>query len=669
MVLVLWLPGRQLVRALPELRATPGGGWLALATSMAIVPVVLSWTWRFSNQRWVVLTVLVVLGVLSLLVAGLAAPGGGAASRAERASGGRGALAIFASRGWNLVLAGLLVHVGGCVLGALWLPRAFDRMAPQAAEDYTKHHAVLLSLERWPLPLRSIFYAGEHDTPYYYYEYYHYLAAGLRKLTGDAVSIALAHGLISAILAVTLLALVCVLALALLGRPAGALVSAACVSVVGGWDALPVLVRVLAGQPPPVILDSWIAVPWRLHNLMTQFIWCPQHVAALQVLVLAALGLRAAPRARWWVVAAPLLAASAFGTSTYLAVILLPAAAAYGLLRLVAERAEPARLRRDALTLLVIACLGGALMATQAWGYLQMSGRFPGGLTLRWERLDLALLGRWVAPGPLANWLDAPWILLIDLGLGGCACLFVGRLFWARLWGDQGVRLILLAGVLGLLAVFTVRSDITFRGGVSLDYGLRVTIEPVQVLAALAAGALFVRVLERLPGQRLAVGALFAGLALGLPVGLYEGPVMAVRTFILRNPAAQEAGALRFLRDQTPREAVVQGDPLLRFDLPQFIDRRMAVLDPNNEHVRVFFPRDEQRMRQRMAEVEQAFRTAAPQEAYALLRAAGATHVLTGRIERERLGAGPQFDDPAFFERIYADAAASVYRLRDAPGR
>jgi hypothetical protein len=144
---------------------------------------------------------------------------------------------------------------------------------------------------------------------------------------------------------------------------------------------------------------------------------------------------------------------------------------------------------------------------------------------------------------------------------------------------------------------------------------------------------------------------------------------MAIRTFILPGPVAQETGALRFLRHQTPHEAVVQGDPLRRLDLPQLIDRRAAVLDPNNSHVRVFFPLDEMRMRRRLAEVEQAFRSAAPEEAHRLLRTAGVTHVLAGRIERERLGAGPQFDDDGFFERIYADAAASVYRLRDAPVR
>lgn len=666
MLLVLWVPGRLLVASLPELREAPGRGWLALAASMGVVPVVLSWTWRFTNQRWVVLTALAGLGVLLLLVATRAALCGGCLGEAANDSSGssRGVLALFDSRGWNRVLAGLLLYVGACVLGALWLPRAFDGVAPQAAEDYVKHHAILLSLERGPLPIRSVFYAGEPDTAYYYYEYHHYLAAALRKLTGDAVPIPLAFGLSSAVLACTLIALVCMLALPLTGRPAAALLAGACVSIVGGWDCLPVLVRILSGQPPPIILDSWISIPWRMHNLMTQFVWCPQHVAALLVLVLAAIGLRAAPRARWWIVAGPVLAASVFGSSAYLAMVFFPAAVLFVLLRLAERRTQPERLRREGLGLVAIACLGAALMVPQAWGYVEMSRRYPGGLTWQWPRMDVALLGRWVAPGPLANWLDAPWVLLIDLGLAGCACWVVGRAFWAKLWQDQGVRLIVLSGVLGLAAAFTIRSDVS-----PLDYGFRVAIEPAQVVAAICAGALFVRVLDQLPARWLAAAAVVAGLVLGLPAGLYEAPLMAVRSLVLRNPNTQEAGALRFLRSRTPREAIVQGDPLRRLDLPQLIDRRTAVLDPNNAHVRVFFPLNEARMRQCMADVEQAFRTTSPESAYDLLRAAGATHVLLGRFERERLGAGPQFDDTRFFERIYADAAACAYRLKDPPGR
>jgi hypothetical protein len=71
-----------------------------------------------------------------------------------------------------------------------------------------------------------------------------------------------------------------------------------------------------------------------------------------------------------------------------------------------------------------------------------------------------------------------------------------------------------LAAGLGLLAVFTIRSDVS-----PLDYGFRVAIEPLQVVAALCAGALFVQVLDRLPRWRLAAGGVFAGLAMGLPVG------------------------------------------------------------------------------------------------------------------------------------------------------
>ena len=50
-LLVLWLPGRLVVRALPPLDAGPGQIWLALTAGLVLVPVPLSWFWRYSMPR------------------------------------------------------------------------------------------------------------------------------------------------------------------------------------------------------------------------------------------------------------------------------------------------------------------------------------------------------------------------------------------------------------------------------------------------------------------------------------------------------------------------------------------------------------------------------------------------------------------------------------------
>lgn len=673
LVLVIALPGWAVGRTLAARGVVGVDAWQGLAAGIVMVPVWMNWVWRISNDRWFVLGAMV---LLNALLVGLAAW-----ARHRRTS--EPAPPRRASRAFALLVGG----VAACVFLTIWLPRAFDRVVPQAVHDYVKHHAVLLSLELAPLPLRNVFYAGEPDTPYYYYQYHHQLAAGVRKLTGDRVSIPLAFGLTSAATATALLGLLRALALRITGSPAAALTACVCASIVGGWDALPVALQVLSGKPPPIILDTWSPIPWRVHNLMTQYVWCPQHVAALAALVLAALWLDAAPRAGWWIVAAPVLAASIFGSSVYLAMTFFAAAAAYAGLRLVGGglesvagahaagpgesgqgvRSDDSRGRASSFAtryfaaLLTIGLFGALLTVRQAWEYWEMSQRFPGGLTLRWDRFEWALLGRLAPPGPLANLLDAPWILLVDLGFAGPAMVLVGGAFWRRVWRDQGGRLLTIAGALGTVALFTARSDVN-----PLDYSFRVAIMPMQIIAAIAAGSLATDLFARRRARPAAAALASAGLLLGLPVGAYEAPLMAARSLILPNPRRDDAGALRYVRRHLPRDAVVQGDPRARLDLPQLVDRRSGVLDPDNSHVRVFFPRDEARLRSVFAAVERAFVEPDPAEAHRALRMAGVTHVLAGTLERRRFGRMLAFHADALFETLYADESASVIRLRQA---
>jgi len=648
-VLTLILPGWFLIGALRGLDRHAGRLWVAFAASFAGVPVVLSWVWRVSNDRWAILAALVALNaVLWLLGSGGRCANGGAP--------------MFISPRARRFFGVMVAFVAACVFGSYWVPEAAGRVGVRAAHDYVKHHAVLYSLEHYRLPLRNVFYAAEPGTPYYYYQYYYHLAAALKKLSAGRVSNGLAFGVTSAMLAAVFVALVYLLAREVTGSENGALLAAACVSVVGGWDAVPVLIRVLSGHPPPIVLDSWAPCPWRIHNLMTQFMWCPQHVAAVVTLMLGALWLRRAPQARWWLVIGPVLLAGILGTSAYLAMAVYAAVGGYVLLRLWASRREPARLGRLAVGLVAVAGLTVLLGGWQAWGYHLMNQRYPGGLTVVWDRFDYAWLGRLLPAGPLANYLDAPWILLVDLGLPALAMVVVSRDVWRRLWADPGLRVVLLAGVIGTVTLFTVHSTTN-----PIDYGFRVTAKPLQVIAAICAGAVLVNEQVRGPVRRWRRVLLVGGVLLGLPVGLYEAPLMAVRTLLITPADRPDSGALRYLRDGAPREAVVQADPMDRVSLPQLIERQMGVCDPNDPHVRVFFPQDFERMRRLAELVEQGLRADSADRSHAALRAVGATHVLLGRRERERFGAMSQFDDPAWFERVYADECARVYAMRQRP--
>jgi len=647
-VLVLWLPGRMVVRLVGQGGRGVGTAWSALGASIVLTPLALNWVWSVSNDRWIVFTTVVLIDVGLVLLAARVHPppssAGPSGSRAQRAA-----------------LLGIIVWTAACVLGAYWVPRASDRAATPAAHDYVKHHAVMLSLERHPLPLHNVFYAAEADTPYYYYVNYYLLPGALRALSGNRVSIAFAFGLTSAVVAAVVIALVYALALTCTGRASAALWAAACVSIVGGWDLFPVLLRLLGGHSLVVTLDAWCPVPWRVHNLLTQFIWCPQHVSAVLALLLAVRWLHAAPRAWWWVLAAPLLAAAILGTSVYLAMTVFVAGAVYVWVMLWEQRWASEQLRRSLLCVGLMVVLGAMLMAFPAWQYAEMARRYPGGLTWRWERFPLAFLGRLVPPGPPANLLDAPWLLLLDFGLPGVCAVLVAGTWWRGLWRQPGTRLLLLCAIVGGPAMFVIRSDVN-----PIDYGFRVSIMPTMIVAALCVAAVAGTTHLRRGVFRVRGSLLVAGCLAGLPVGGYEAPASALRSLLERSPIAGDAGALNFLRTQTPLTAVVQGDPgEARLGLVQLADRAVGVLDPSNPHVVVFRPLDVARMERAFVEVRAAFAGEASAAAHRHLRAWGVTHVLVGQIERKRYGSPPGFRDAAYFELLYDDGRAEVYRLRE----
>jgi len=651
-VLTLWLPGRSLLRAIGWEDGRAGRGWIAVATSIVLVPLPLSWVWNWSNSRWAVLAALVTVNVALLLWASRRSP------REIREA------PLFSSPRSRRLFVVPVLFVGACVFGAIWFPQAGDRMIVQPMGDYVKHHAVLLSLERHPLPLHNLFYAAEKDTPYYYYQYHHQIAAALRKLADDRVSIAFVFAVSSALTAMTFVAVVFLLAREYLG-PAderGAWLAALCVSVIGGLDVIPILIRMAAGAPSVIILDSWSTCPWRLHNLMTQFMWCPQHVAATLVLLLTVRWLRQAPWSAGWVGIGPVLAASVFGSSVHLAMTAFAAATVYLLLRVGGIWSDRRARGRVILGILAMLLIGGALMGPQAWGYAQMARRIPGGLTVQWPRFEHALIGRLMPPGVLANWLDAPWILLVDFGLPLVACLLAARAFWSSVWRDAGLRLLLLIGVFGVLLVFTVRSNHS-----PFDYGFRIAVMPAQVLAAICAGALLTPECVRRRARGYSRIVLVAGCILGLPVGFYEAPMMAARTLLRSSPDALEAGAMRYLRDRTPINAVIQADPAGREGLSQLAARQIGVTNPENSHVRVFYPRDMEAMRSAFADVEGAFKTSDARHAHDLLYNVGVDYVLVGAVERRVYGALTHFDDPLWFDCVYRDDHARVYQLRGSP--
>jgi len=645
LILLVYLPGVYALRCCRLAAGSSGQRWLAIPMSLIVMGLVLSVVWQWSNEKSVLLTTVIAVNGVLLIAAHLLTH-----THQRPAS-------MFDSRLQRLSFFALVCWVGLCVFFSYHMPPCFGII--HSVGDYVKHHAICMSLDRSALPLRNMFFATEGETPCYYYEQFYLFPATLRILADRMVSIATVFGLMAGIVASTFVAMVYLIARHVFGSARNAFVSAVCVSIVGGWDIIPSIIDWIARGQLTVVLDAWCPVAWRIHNLSNNFFWCPQHNAAALMFLLSCHLLQINHSRRWWIFIAPLIATSIFGTSVHHAIT---AFAAAGLFVLIEWCRTPARTKATKMQFMmaitVICVVGLALMMPRLLQYQEMNTRYDGGLTMRWERFPLALFGRLLPPGPLANWLDALWLLPLDFGLGALAVLLISRSAWRRLWQDDGIRLLIIAGVIGLITVWVIRSDVN-----RYDYSFRLACTFTMVVTALCAGFLLQPDHVRGWARPIRRKVLFLGILLGLPVGLYEAPLMAVRAIILPHAEQADQSACRFIREQTPRDAVVQRLPSKSSYLVQLTDRRAGACIPSDSHVNIFRPPNTDLSEQAYTDIEKAFGRASSRNAYAILRKWGVNYVLIGSSESREYDTWPQFDDDTLFKKVYDDGKARVYHL------
>ena len=670
MVLLCYWPGRLVVRA-----AGLGAGWdaagrfiLYLAFSLCLAPVLLDLPWHVTNEGR-----LIVGPVGLLVVAGTCAVERWCSKRPDDAS-----LRLFEGRRSRWAAAGFVVVLAVATIGPYWPTEVHGAPLPAIIHDFVKHHAVFFSLERSPLPLGNPFYAAETHGPVYYYHYFYLIPATVRALA-PALSAELAFGLHGLLVAVAATGMVYLMSKRLTGADGPALLSAALLTVAGGLDILPVLLL----HKPTIFLDAWADHVVRIAGMLTQMQWSPQNVLGVLVGLVAAYVLSLKGWWRGWLLLGPPLAAALVGASVWPAMPLVLAAVV-----LVLMDAGTADGRGVVARRLLGAVSAGALMtlavAPALRHYAEMSARHGKSLTAQWPHQWNALLGRLAPPGILANLLDLPWVLAIEAGGALLFLLLLPRSRWRRAWRDPGVRWLLLASLAAVAGFVSLRSHFRYN-----DFGQKTMMVALTTGAILAGGvldpagtrSLGLRVTGRSPRRRLGKAAfIWAVLALGSPILLYQTPLSVLRRYILPGSrlavlvhptvvlAAEEARAYRFLRYELPPDAVLQAHwGAERVDLVQ-ISRKQYGVAVLQEDTMVFQPVD--RAAHAAALATLANLLDGPGDArllHARLRSVGATHVFVGRIERRVWKDLSRFDSPEWFEPVFRDGDTAVYRLRSSP--
>ncbi|MFN0134856.1 MAG: hypothetical protein ACKVS9_01920 [Phycisphaerae bacterium] len=625
-------------------------------------------------------------------------------------------------RSWLVAKAILLVILLGCV-GTYFPNDLGGGPVPSLVHDYIKHHAVLLEMQSHALPLGNPFFASAAGEPVYYYHFFYLIPATIRAVAPD-VPISLAFGLQSTLVAISVAAMAYLLAKRVYGGEGPALLAAMLATIVGGLDIIPLIIK----QMPAITLDAWADTLVRIHALLTQMVWTPQNVSGILILLVAAFVLSSRGLWRGWLILGPILGASLIGSTVWVAAAVLPALFLLVLTKVgegtkarrhegteanggdslrepasgtEAQSLPPAsgassvqnpipagrdKIQNRLVGAAAVAALTLLLFLPSLLGYMETSRRHGKGLTTEWPHQENALLGQFAPPGVLANLLDLPWVLAIELGALAIFPLLRPRAIFSRAWNDTGMRLILLSAVVSLAAFVTVRSFFTYN-----DFGQKVIFAAMIAGVLLAAGVVEPSLRRptllnplgfALPGEwsrarRLAISTLMTLIIVAsLPVSLFQTPVAAIRRFVpdagplarvsspIARQAAREGGGLCFLRDQTPHDAIVQAHwDAPRIELMQMVDRRVGVL-VLQEDTHVFQGRSAAMQEHAVASLKTAVERGDAAMLHSVLRGLAVTHVFIGETEQVQWTRLDRFADERFFDTVFDDGTCRVIAVR-----
>ena len=683
MLLLCYFPGRIVVRA-----AELAPGWdaagrcvLSVAISLAVAPVMLNLIWHFTNNPWVLLVTIWVLLHIGLWVAGRRKP-----NRTDLGAQQDKALCLFDHKSTKVVAAALTALVAFATIGPYWPTEVQGYPVPALIHDFVKHHAVLFSLERHSLPLGNPFYADGATGPVYYYHYFYLIPATVRAVSAG-LSIELAFGLHGALVGIATVAMFYLITKRFTGGDGPATLAALLASAVGALDIIPIMVLHLR----TVHLDAWADVIVRIHNFLNQMTWSPQNVLGLLIGLVGVYILSLKGWWRGWFLLGPILGVAMLGSSVWIAMGMFAGLAVFISTEAVSARKRKAHLIRQ---LALSGAVGLLMLATcvpSLLEYSEMKTRHGQGLTLEWPYQVHAIFGPLAPPGVIANILDLPWLLAVELGPRVLFLPLLPRSIWRRAWNDPGLRFLLLSSVVALVGFVTLRSHFACKWPYN-DFGQKIIMIPMAGGAILAAcvlrpgrGRLSLfnplgwRLHEHPSGRPRTKTAWFVGLMLlaGSPVVFWEVPIASLRRHLSpEGPLAvaahrdarrfaAEGQAYRFLRYELPESAVIQadwGDERVR--LVQIARKQLGVTILQ-EDTMVFYPPDKGVHQRCLLEVSKSLSESGDAgSCNQVLRRHGITHLFVGWIEKQRWSHLEKVDDSRYFDLLFDSSAATVYAVK-----
>ena len=540
-----------------------------VAASLAITPLALRLAGAiFPFDRLHVLGVLAGVA-LGLLVLGALRPRPAVASSRRRTPP-----AVFA-----IVIVTLLLLAPTLAIGP----------TPEGGEtrvkgwDLNNHLAIAESIAARGLPPLNPFLAS--DSPFYYHTFLHILLGAMLVLAGDGAHPYLLISLLTLLLAAVFLVTFHRAVSEITGDERIALLALPLVSLVGGFDLVPMAVKALLEKdgiqsPVTFILRHWNVDGWvsnrgmLVPSFFASFYWVPHAIAALVVFLMALLYLRKPAGGAATLVAAGVCLASMAGYNGYVAL--------GGAATLVLLRGIDALRARDALLRSVLVA-GVAILLS-----LPVLDLYVG------QRGDIDKF-RWVRPTPLL-----PLQIVVEFGPALLLGLAGLTLSWRQENRKDGLLPFLLMGVVSLSLLCFVAStgennDLAMRMSMFVWIGL-------AVLSGVALNRLFPAFRIAADASRTARIASLAALALGLlSVGWFAAGAAVAKPTL----PADEVAAGRWIRTHIASGGLVQGSPLRNNPELVYLSGHPAVL--SDTWAGGLFYADPHDFDRRMASLREAF--------------------------------------------------------------